>query len=71
MAENYVEKAQISWTNSNTPTSPTFADDDCDKVYDLVCKVQLNKIIKNVSNESHNVHIYSFTITDITSIEEE
>lgn len=73
MVEQFIESMIIRQDNIHLPEGdpPTFADSQCDKVFEFEGKIVLKQIIKSVQNVSHNRHDYVFVIDSIDKIEEQ
>lgn len=73
MPEEYVESIIIRQDGVHLPegSSPTFADDQCDKEFEFEGVLVLKQIVKSIQNIIHNRHDYVFVIKSIDKIEEQ
>lgn len=69
MAEEYVESILIRDDNRIEVGVPTFADNDCDEIFEFEGTIKLVQIAKSVQNKFHNRHDYIFKIQEITKLE--
>ncbi len=71
MAEKYVESIIIRKDNQPEVTVPSFADDDCDSVFEFEGKIKLTGINKAIQNATHNRYDYVFVILSIDKMQKE
>ncbi len=69
--EKFIESIIIRRDNQPEIDTPTFADNDCDAVFEFEGKIKLTSIQKTVQNASHNQHGYVFEILSIDKMQKE
>ncbi len=69
--EDYVESIIIRKDNQPEVATPSFADEDCDAVFEFEGKIQLKSIQKSIQNATHNRHDYVFAILSIDKMQKE
>ena len=69
--EEYIESIIIRKDNQPEVTTPTFADEDVDAIFEFEGKIKLTSIQKSIQNASHNRHTYVFEISSINKMQKE
>lgn len=69
--EKFIESIIMRKDNQPEVIVPSFADEDCDTVFEFEGRVKLTSINKTVQNASHNRHDYVFQIISVDKMQKE
>ena len=69
--EKFIESILIRDDNRPEVDIPTFADIECDEIFEFEGTVKLVQIAKSVQNKYHNRHDYVFKIVEIKKLQKE